>query len=235
MSIQNIYLALRKRIILALRGRYFVVERRRLRFLLDAHAYIDRRIEAYGVYEAQQLKFFGNQLKQFKPSLFIDVGANSGLYTITLGAQIPGLEVIAFEPDERNRAQFSANLFLNGMNDFVTIMPFALSKHSGVARFHRHDRENPGRSMIAINGEYEVEIRKLDEVINRVADKIALKIDIEGHELPMLIGSEAVLRNNDCLIQLESFAPARVIEYLESLGYLNFHQLGNDLYFRREG
>lgn len=234
MNFEPIYLALRKRLLLITRGRYFVAERRGIRYLLDAYSYIDRRIEAYGVYEDRQLRYFIESLKVFAPSLFIDAGANSGLYTLNLGVNFPGIKTAAFEPDLRNRAQLTANLFLNDLHDSVEIHPIALSNCSGTAHFHRHDRENPGRSMIAASGELEVELKALDEVINLTGKKIALKIDVEGHELPLLQGSEQLLTQNDCFIQVESFAPDKVISYLQSLGYVKIHNVGNDFYFSRE-
>ena len=231
MKIENIYLALRKRLRLLFSGRYFVVQRRGIRYLLDAYGYIDRHIEAYGIYEQDQLTYFVEKISQLNPSLFIDAGANLGLYSVNVACRISGIKVIAFEPDERNRAHLIANLFLNGLEDVVRVERVALSDCGGHARFHRHDKENPGRSMLTNEGEYTVTIKALDDVVNVMGERIAIKIDVEGHELPLLKGARRLLTENQCFIQVESFSPDGVFEFLNDLDYVLQRQFGNDYFF----
>lgn len=234
LNIENIYLALRKRLHLFLSGRYFIVERSGVRYLLDAYGYIDRRIDAYGIYEREQLTYFIDQVTQLNPFLFIDAGANIGLYTVNIACRFPDIKVVAFEPDSRNRAQLFSNLFLNEISDAVLVKDVALSDRCGTANFHRHDRENPGRSMISEDGKYSVPLMKLDDVISAVDDRIAIKIDVEGHELPLLRGARQVLEKNQCFIQVESFEPDGIFEFLGQLGYACQKQYGNDYYFSRK-
>lgn len=231
MNIENIYLAFRKRLRLLFSGRYFVVRRKNIRYLLDAYGYIDRRIEAYGIYERDQLTYFVERIAHLNPSLFIDAGANLGMYSMNVACRISGIKVIAFEPDERNRAQLIANLFLNGLEETVRVEGVALSDCGGYARFHRHDKENPGRSMLSDRGDYLVTIKTLDEVVNVVGERIAIKIDVEGHELPLLKGAHRLLTENQCFIQIESFSPDGVFEFLNDLGYTLQKRFGNDYFF----
>ncbi len=233
MIIKNIYLAFRKKIRLFISGRYFIVQKKGVNYLLDAYAYIDRNIEAYGIYEPDQLTYFIEKITNFNPSLFIDAGANLGLYSVNVAREIPGIRVIAFEPDARNRAQLIANLFLNELVEVVSVEGVALSDRSGFARFHRHNKENPGRSMLSDEGTYTVTIKTLDDKINSVGERIAIKIDVEGHELPLLKGAYRVLTENECFIQVESFAPAGVFEFLSGLDYFLLKQYGNDYFFTR--
>jgi FkbM family methyltransferase len=234
LNIENIYLALRKRLHLIFTGRYFVVQKKGVRYLLDIYGYIDRRVEAYGVYERDQLSYFMEQVTQLNPSLFIDAGANSGLYSVNVALRFPGLKVIAFEPDTRNRAQLYGNLFLNEIQDIVAVEGVALSDYSGTARFHRHDKENSGRSMLSEKGEYSVPVTKLDDVISAIGDRIAIKIDVEGSELPLLKGAQRLLKENECFIQVESFSPDGVINFFGQLGYFLQMHFGNDYYFCRK-
>lgn len=233
MNFEFIYLALRKRLRLIFSGRYFVVRKRGVKYLLDAYGYIDRRIEAYGIYEPVQLSYFLEQITQRTPSLFIDAGANLGLYAVNVACRIPKVKVIAFEPDARNRAQLIANLFLNELEEVVSVEGVALSDLDGSARFHRHDKENPGRSMLSEEGEYTVTIKTLDDMVNTIGERIAIKIDVEGHELPLLKGARRVLKENECFIQVESFSPDVVFEFLSALDYSLQKQYGNDYFFSR--
>lgn len=234
MNIRSIYLAIRKRVLLLIRGRYFVVEKKGVKYLLDIYDYIDRMIEAYSVYEKDQLAYFLEKLSIFKPSLFIDAGANSGLYTINVGRVFPGIKIVAFEPDARNRSKLYANLYLNGLEDATIVQDCALSDQSGFAQFDRYDRENSGRSMLSVDGAYSISVKPLDDLISTAGERIAMKIDVEGHELSLLKGARRVLQDNFCFIQIESFEPVEVFEYLGGLGYIMRNKFGNDYYFSRD-
>lgn len=231
MNLEHIYLAFRKRIRLLFFGRYFVICKNGVNYLIDIYSYIDRRIEAYGVYEYEQLTYFKNNVIRLKSSLVIDCGAHSGLYAVNLIHNIPGIKVIAFEPDDKNRAHLVANLYLNGMEELVQVEGVALSAQAGYAKFHRHDKENPGRSMLTENGEYSVVTKTLDEVVKITGERVAIKVDVEGHELPLLKGASRLLRENQCFLQIESFSPGGVFEFLDQLGYSLQKQYGNDYFF----
>ncbi|RYE63155.1 MAG: FkbM family methyltransferase, partial [Oxalobacteraceae bacterium] len=72
----------------------------------------------------------------------------------------------------------------------------------------------------------------LDDQFTLTNESIALKIDIEGHELKALQGSEALLSNNRCIIQIEIYEPDGHIEqWLERLGYRSVFVIGPDHYF----
>lgn len=231
---KDVYLALRKRIRLLFTGRYFVVQKNGIKYLLDIYNYIDRNIEAYGIYEHDQLSYFMQQIAQLGSSKFIDAGANSGMYSINVAARFPGVKVIAFEPDTRNLAQLHGNLYLNEIQDVVDVQSVALSDSSGTASFHRHGRENTGRSMLSATGEYSVSVARLDDIVSAVGERIAIKIDVEGNELPLLRGAQRLLQDNECFIQVESFSPGEITKYLGELGYFIQKQYGNDYYFSRK-
>ena len=67
--------------------------------------------------------------------VFVDVGANVGLYSI-YAAKKKNLQVIAFEPSVFNLELLARNLFLNDLQDHVTIAPFALSDGLGTSVMH---------------------------------------------------------------------------------------------------
>ena len=69
-----------------------------------------------------------------------DVGANVGLYSI-YAAKKKNLQVIAFEPSVFNLELLARNLFLNDLQDKVTIAPFALSDGLGTSVMHMTSTE----------------------------------------------------------------------------------------------
>ena len=64
-----------------------------------------------------------------------DVGANVGLYSV-YAAKKKNFRVIAFEPSVFNLELLARNLFLNDLQDKVTIAPFALSDGLGTSVMH---------------------------------------------------------------------------------------------------
>lgn len=159
--------------------------------------------------------------------LFVDVGANSGTYT--LWAADRGAEVIAVEPDACARRRLMANVARNGYR--VSVLAAVLGERLGSVRFtrgrgpmnHVATKEEPDT--------VEVEVATLDQVIGdrRVA---GVKIDVEGAERLVLLGGRRALRehrigllqlewNNCCAALLgETREPVRAL--LESCGYRVF-------------
>lgn len=136
--------------------------------------------------------------------LFIDVGANIGIYT--LFALDLGAEVIACEPDRHNAQRLRENLALNGFT--ADVIQKAVSDCQGILRFtqgldsHNHlviDSAAPEDVPAII----EVEATTVDDLLG---DRVAagLKIDVEGAERLVLEGATRALRDRRIgLIQLE--------------------------------
>ena len=60
-----------------------------------------------------------------------------------------------------------------------------------------------------------------DEEIKSTNERIAMKIDVEGHELKVLKGLKKTLIQNKCFVQIEIFEKNFIMvnSYLNSLGY----------------
>lgn len=191
------------------------------KFLIDWEHPVDKKL-AFERFEDKRIRYFLKCIDRIRPDVFLDIGAHAGLYSILVIHQQPGIEVHAFEPDSTNRGQLAANLFLNRLTTSVTVHPIGLSKEAGFLRFassseHRHR----AFSRISEEGGVSVEVRPLDEVVDLIDRTIALKIDVEGHELPALNGAKTTLLRNRCYLQVESSEEhfPRVCELLESMGY----------------
>ena len=136
--------------------------------------------------------------------LFIDVGANIGIYT--LFALDLGAEVIACEPDPHNAQRLQENLALNGFT--AEVVQKAVSDRKGILRFTQGlDSYNhlvlDGAPPEEIPATVEVEATTVDDLLG---DRVAagLKIDVEGAERLVLEGAARALRDRRIgLIQLE--------------------------------
>ena len=67
-------------------------------------------------------------------STFWDIGANVGGYSI-YAAKSKGCAVFAFEPSPFNLEFLARNIWLNNLEDKITVIPIALSQHASQAPF----------------------------------------------------------------------------------------------------
>ena len=74
---------------------------------------MDQMIFFHGSYEDEQISFLTKKIQQLNPHMFVDIGANSGIYSLLIGKKFPKLKVIAFEPVKETFLKFQKNIFLN--------------------------------------------------------------------------------------------------------------------------
>jgi len=161
----------------------------------------------------------------------IDVGANVG-YMTSLMAAIVGKygSVESFEPHPDLYAKLLSNAnrwSAQGAECTVSMAPVALSSHDGLATLRIPDRDfNLNEGLASLERYHDakgivVPTRRLDTAV--VAKHISLiKIDVEGHELQVLIGAGSLVTNRqirDILFEEEGIYPTATTEYLEQQGY----------------
>lgn len=212
-------------------------------FLLNYQNYIDRKILVDGHYEPEQVAKFSTLAARMQAAYFFDIGANIGVYTVQM-SRIPTIRtILSFEPMPANRSQLHANILLNGLSDTVEIYPYALSNTEGNAVFLQNKGNSTGRSRLKETNPHKldeakfeeviVQTKKLDEISEIKNQKLAIKIDVEGHELMVLEGMPGILKNNTCLLQIESYpesAPS-TDKFLQGLGYSLITSISADRYY----
>lgn len=80
---------------------------------LNLHEPMDQMIFFHDIYEDEQISFLTKKIQQLNPHMFVDIGANSGIYSLLIGKKFPKLRVIAFEPVKETFLKFQKNIFLN--------------------------------------------------------------------------------------------------------------------------
>lgn len=128
--------------------------------------------------------------------LFVDVGANMGYFSLVWAAANPANRVIAFEASPSVFTRLVKNIERNNLADRIEARPEAASDVAGNVRFDTGPADQTGWGGIApdgAQGSIEVPAVRLDETLaGRTID--VLKIDVEGAELLVLRGCEALLR-----------------------------------------
>ncbi|MDQ3671020.1 MAG: FkbM family methyltransferase [Actinomycetota bacterium] len=168
--------------------------------------------------------------------LAVDVGANVGYMTSLLAVGLGATgKVICFEPQPDVRGALVENVKRwkdQGLIAEIEVRSEALSSRSGIGYMTRaplgHSRDGQrlqdGES-VGIADTFEVPLVALDEMLDRDARVGVLKVDVEGHELDVLLGSEGLLRRGairDILVEEHGTYPTPVTNLLERHGYALF-------------
>ena len=202
-------------------------------FQLDSSNGMDRVAQqiAAGSYEPP-LPLLMMALLLRSEGLFVDVGANTGVYSIMAGVIASDRKIVAFEPLPPVVEILRRNIAANHLTDRITLYDVALSDCAGTADLHLPD---PSHGLIETSASLEesfqkshatvrVNVSRLDDIA--VSEPIAvLKVDIEGHESAFLHGArETVLRDRP-FIFAEVVGPAkrsRIGAFLHGVGYMDF-------------
>lgn len=117
-------------------------------------------------------------------SVFVDIGANAGIYTLTAAAT--GAQVIAVEPNPAVLSRLQYNLAANDLATKVIIVQKGVSDAKGAFDLVLDDTNLGGSSLVATRSQNALKI-DCDLLQNILQEKgveriDALKIDIEGAE-----------------------------------------------------
>jgi FkbM family methyltransferase len=134
--------------------------------------------------------------------VFYDIGANVGAYSLVADAITGGrCTVYSFEPSHATFASLSMNILLNDCQASVVPLHLALWKETGLMALGFSSTASGAalhslRKAPAEDRPYLlVPAYRLDDLVNRLNLKMPnlIKIDVDGGELEVLRGSEAIL------------------------------------------
>ncbi|MDT8308001.1 MAG: FkbM family methyltransferase [Bacteroidales bacterium] len=185
------------------------------------------RCLAYGRFEIAEIEYIQNNFRGV--GLAIDVGANVGMYTLTLSNVVGDHgNVWAFEALPQNVSRLKSNIYNNNLNN-VEVFPLALGDDSGSVDFLVATDGAYG-SLISVqdnketNQTIKVQVEKLDVVWgNSKKPKVDfIKIDVEGAEVGVLKGAINLLQTCKPVILIEANSNTHLNEIesvLQPIGY----------------
>lgn len=173
--------------------------------------------------EYPEMKFLEKILKS--NSVFIDVGANIGVYTILAAAKIKKGKIYSFEPIPSVLDILYQNIQINNMHDKVKVLEKVVSDNTGEESFviqdiseYSHIASNQTSKSVLIPSV------KLDDFCR--SEKIdfidVVKIDVEGEELKVLRGLENYLKSGKVGVLIVEFNSNQVVDYLKKFKYTVF-------------
>jgi FkbM family methyltransferase len=194
-------------------------------------------------FEWRELKLMLDACERLKPELFLDVGANLGLYSCVLGRHKAVPRIVAFEPDHANFARLTANLKLNKLTEIAEAYEAGAGAKAGTETLMPAGADNRGVSRIASGtgqaageGAYAIPIMALDDVVRLDGSRIAVKIDVEGFELEVLMGAAQLFTRNGGFAQIEAHGnqvAGVVTELMATFGWRFIERYGLDLRFEK--
>jgi FkbM family methyltransferase len=159
------------------------------------------------------------------PGLVIEVGANMGILTVPLAAELArqGRELLALEPQPVIFQQLCANLALNGLMN-VKALPYACGQENGAVRFALPDYRAGGNfgstemhaAPLAATRSETVQCIRLDDLVGS-AEVGVIKIDVEGFELNVLKGCVRILERCKPVLYIENDRVAQSAELIQWL------------------
>jgi len=174
---------------------------------------------------------------------FLDVGANSGIYSVLASFTRDNIQVRAFEPFPPAIDILEKNITINHLSSRVILYKMALSDKAGMASLYV---PNPNHGLLETSCSLEQDFKPtqhsiqvpvvlLDDV--PISHKIAvIKADIEGHEPAFLRGASKTVERDRPIIFVEILRNANCSSLSAFVGknnYLSF-RLRQDLAIRDE-
>lgn len=245
-KLKDIFSALYKKYLkLIFKDRVLIRQYKNHALLLRPTNHIDSKILRGVPYEEEQINFVKSTIAKEKLDTFIDVGANIGIYSISLCSEFEELtSIVAIEAQIENYNQLCGNIHINKMDRRIKAYNIGASDSSGTVRFMRNTGRSTGTSRMKDTApqttkwknfeEETINVDSLDNIIGHLINRnIFFKIDVEGHEIPVLYGMQGLLVKNKCYLQIEILAhqSSLIEDICSKFNLIKTHQIENDVYF----
>jgi len=190
-------------------------------------------------------------------TIFFDVGANVGAYSLVAAAQNKNIQTISFEPAQINFQRLLQNIRINKFDHIITPVNFAVSDRSGVTTLEYHDGDgaypidevgssgHQVHSKVSYYGKDYTPLLQQNVIVTSLDDfcdmtKIyptAIKIDVDGIEDKIIKGSAKTLNNEkltSVLVEINKSNDEWIISHLKALGFIGTkHSRHNNWLFAR--
>jgi FkbM family methyltransferase len=143
-------------------------------------------------------------------SVFLDVGANLGVFSLRLAPMMRHGKIFAFEPNPKIRSLLDRSVFLSGWEGKIEVCGIGLSDVDTTLQFSV-PIGHAGGGFVGTGAEnterLSIQVRRLDEWLPSEFIPDIIKLDVEGHELNALRGMRKTLsRSKNLAILFEKLS-----------------------------
>jgi FkbM family methyltransferase len=186
-------------------------------------------------WEAETIPFFYQLAKRAR--IVLDIGANTGFYSLLACAVNSATEVFSFEPVPKVFSHLLDNIAVNGFQNRCHAIKVAVSNSVGQVDFCELEGDIPTASSFEVNG-YRGNKGKVIKVNTTTIDALDLpaelvdlvKIDVETFEDVVLEGMTALLEKHtpNMIVECNYDGPFQTVEkILRRYGYTFYHLTKN--------
>ena len=177
-------------------------------------------------------------------SIFYDIGANVGIYSVYASILHKNIDTIAFEPSVFNLEILSKNIYINNLYDRISIYPISLYIKKNQNQFNMSKVEVGGalsgfgteldefNNQRDITFKYKTFSQSLDDFVDEYNLKLPnyIKIDVDGIELSILNGAIKILNSSNIKsILIENTDPkSGISSFLEENNFQLMSKLRNN-------
>jgi FkbM family methyltransferase len=209
--------------------------------IVERDNWLSRSLFAGLPIERLEMARFAALIKESRPALVIDVGANIGVYTL-LACKHGNAQIYAFEPNSQVLNHLAANVLLNGWSSRVAIHPFALGADDGEADLFLSPQNAEVATfrpelmvgLFSYPQQARVKVAHFDRLYQPEGLDVLVKIDVEGFEDDVLHGMERLFARNRVTLLVEVFLKdSPVAARLQSWGYEETGRSGYNYWYAR--
>jgi FkbM family methyltransferase len=160
-----------------------------------------------------------------KKVLFLDIGANIGIYSIRVGnasKKSQNVHVMAFEAAKSTYDLLTKNIDINGLVEKITPFNSAIYSEDNKELNFSFNPLASGESGLNNQGTEKVNTMTLDTLsIDKVSsyDVIIFKMDVEGAEKEVFKGASRILDlDKEFYFLIEDFVKPEIVKQLEDMG-----------------
>jgi len=208
--------------------KYRVLEIDSLIYRLDLSKVVD-----HSLYFGFADKGFENYMQLLKTEFIVfDVGANIGATALPFSQKVS--TVYAFEPSQANFLRLKYHIESNRISNIIPVNK-GLGDKTAELHLQVVDPSNPGMNRIRVNG-HELQNCEIIDVItiddfveqNNIRKVDAIKIDVEGFELKVILGAQQTLQKfhpvlfielDDENLKEQGNSASELIKFLIEIGY----------------
>jgi FkbM family methyltransferase len=163
--------------------------------------------------------------------LILDIGANTGTYSLIASSLHSKAEIYAFEPVKRTFEKLQSNVRINTFD--IHLHNVALSDMEGQIFLMEEGGSNEYTAHVSKmknTHSYPVPCKRLDTILNSndVGRNVLMKLDVERHEVEVLLGMGELLKQLRPIILLEVLDDEMAIQLNPFFGNLNYVFLNID-------
>ena len=156
-------------------------------------------VNSMGIYDYNNMHLIKLLLNRLPGSVFVDVGANVGAYSV-VASEVNEATVVSIEPHPATYKELKTNIELNKRKN-VIMLNLAASNLNGVVKFTDFCSSDSSLNRVLkadkiLPNVVNVKSQTLDKICEsiKVAPDI-IKIDVEGHEAEVLAGLQKFMCN----------------------------------------